>query len=183
MEVLRCPGCGGPKILPAQVLSGEGNAIFLYPAGASSVRWDLGVALSGGFHCCLNCGLVWNRLNPEQIQEFLGNHGTELGKQYLETVLKGPYHDLPDDPGARQAADRATEIDALLVSWRDGAATRRYREMTGKTWDQALNDIKHWRKYPRAMKLALFGWPPEEKRQDKGREGRTHPMRDPWLDG
>ena len=110
-------------------------------------------------------------------------HGTELGKQYLETILKGPYHDLPDHLAAREAADKTAEVDELVVSWQEAAATRRYRDLTGKTWDQSIADIRKWRNHDREKKLALFGWCPNEKAPAKEPEDQVHPMRDHWLDG
>ena len=182
MEVKRCPNCAGPKTLPGRVVCGDGQGAFLSPVGAAN-GWKIGVPISAGFHCCLGCGHVWSSLAPEQVLRFIGAHGTDLGKQYLETVLKGPYHDLPDHPGAREAADRAAEIDELVVSWQDAAATRRYRDLTGKTWDQSIADIRRWRDHDRAKKLALFGWCPDEKADGKEPEFEGHPLRDRWLDG
>jgi len=183
MKFKCCPNCAGSKILPCRVLSGEGQSVFLSPAGMGAVRWNLGVPVSSGFHCCLCCGHVWSRLEPDQVLTFIGAHGTELGKQYLETIQKGPYHDLPDHPAAREAADKAAEVDALVVSCQVAAARRRYRELTGKTWDQAIDDIRHWRQADRTKKLALFGWCPKEKADAEEHETHGHPMRDRWLDG
>ncbi len=139
--------------------------------------------MSSDFHCCLCCGHVWGRLRPEELRAFLGLNASELGKQHFETILDGPYHDLPDQPAAHEAADKVAEIDALMVTGKDAGATRRYRELTGTTWDQAIAGISAWRYHDRAKKLALFGWPPKEKTPAEGTEPEGHPMRDRWLDG
>jgi hypothetical protein len=183
MDATPCPNCGGPAFLPGRVVAVEGQSVFFSPAGTRAVGWNVGIPVSAGFQCCLRCGHLWSRLAPEQVKTFIGLRGTELGKQYLETLLEGPYHDLPDDPAAREAADKAAEIDALVVSCQEGAATRRFRELTGKTWDQSIADLRHWRDHDRTKKLALFGWRPKEKAEAKGHETQGHPMRDRWLDG
>lgn len=186
MEVESCPNCASAKTLPGHLHSGGGGGAFLTPliltpVGAGIQR--IGVTVSSGFHCCLSCGRVWGRLNPDQVQAFIGTHGTKLGKQCLETLLKGPYHDLPDHPAAREAAEHVAEIDALMVAGQKGVATRRYRDLTGKTWDEAIADMLHWSARERAEKLALFGWCPKEKPDDKHGQPVSHPMRDRWLDG
>ena len=170
--------------MPGQMFAAEGTYVTFGPAGGMN-PWRRGIPLSPGFHCCLSCGHAWTRLEPNQVQAFIGVNGNKLGQQHLDTILKGPHHDLPDDPAAREAAEKVAEIDALLVWTKDGEATRRYRELTGKTWDQALLDIRRWRRHDRATKLEFFGWPPPEKEKpvDKDLETAGHPMRDPWLDG
>ena len=107
----------------------------------------------------------------------------KLGKQYLETIIKGPYRDLPDFPEARQAAEKVAEIDALVASGRDVDARRRYRDLTGTTWDHALASINGWRALDRPKKLAVFGWCPKDRGPGDERETPVHPMRDRWLDG
>jgi hypothetical protein len=131
----------------------------------------------------LSCGHVWTRLQPDELRAFIGLSGTELGKQHFETILHGPYHDLPNVPAAHGAADKVAELDALVASGKDAEATRRYRDLSGMTWDQAIAGIWGWRYQERAKKLALFGWPPKEKTPTDEAEAEGHPMRDRWLDG
>ena len=179
MEGVSCPNCSGSKTLPGQLYYGESQGVVFCPAG---IRGFLGVPVFSGFCCCLDCGHVWSRLAPDQLEGLIGAHGTELAKQYLKTVHLGPFHDLPDHPAAREAALKAAEIDELVVKGRDGAATRRYRELTGKTWDQSIAQIGRWRHLVRTAKLALFGWSPKRK-ADKEDRTQAHPMGDRWLDG
>ena len=62
----------------------------------------------------------------------------------LETSISGPYHDLPDIPEARQAGDCVVEIDALVLAGNGLEAFRRFRQLTGKTWDEAHATIPTW---------------------------------------
>jgi hypothetical protein len=183
MEAERCPNCGESKTLLGRATTSEGGGVLIVPAATNAFRWPLGVPLSSGCRICLSCGHVWARLEPDQIVAFIGANGTELGKQYLEMIRKGPYRELPDFPEARAAAEGVAEIDALMVSGKEGEATRRYRELTGTTWDQAILAVRHWRDHVRAKKLALLGWCPKEKTPAEDLKAQGHPMRDRWLDG
>jgi hypothetical protein len=186
MEVERCPNCGESKTLPASLFAGvDRPAVSMYPAGmiVPLSATTLGVPIPHGFHCCLCCGHVWSRLSTDALEALLGGRATKLGRQYLQIVRKGPYHDVPDDSAAHEAADATAEIDQLLVLGKDAAATRRYRDRSGRTWDEAIEAVRRWRSLGRPEKLKLFGWPPEEKQPVKDPGVRTHPMSDPWLDG
>jgi hypothetical protein len=183
MEAECCPNCRGSKILPGRVNShAEVAPTWLVPAVANSIRWNIGIALSPAFHCCLSCGHVWTRLNPDQLRAFVGLNGTKLSKQYLEILDKGPYHDLPDLPAAREAADKVAELDALLIAVKDQEATRRFRELTGTTWDRAIAIVRKWRNYERETKLTLVGWHTKKKAESDEPAIAVHPMLDPWLD-
>ncbi len=87
MEVERCPNCAGSKILAGRVTyHTEAANIGFVPGGTHAVLWNPGVPLFGGFHCCVSCGHVWTTLNPDQLRRFVGTNGTNLGKQYFETL-------------------------------------------------------------------------------------------------
>jgi hypothetical protein len=122
-------------------------------------------------------------LAPERLRVFIKRYGTELAKQHLESLVAGPYHGVPDDLEARAAAEGVAEVDALVLAERQGEATRRYRELTGTTWDQAVDVIHGWHNLERAKKLALCGWCPKDSPQAKDSEVRDHPMLDHRLDG
>jgi hypothetical protein len=179
MEAERCPNCGDSKCFPVVARTSEGGYVTFAPMGTSAFP---GVSLASSL-CCLTCGHVWARLDPDQVRSAIGVHGSKLAKQYLKLIVDGPYHDLPEDPAAREAADRVFEIDGFMILFKDRDATRRYRDLTGKTWDQAIADIKRWHQLDRAEKLALLGWCPKEKTEAKEDEALAHPMRDRWLDG
>jgi hypothetical protein len=155
----------------------------MVPAGTKAFLGTLGVSLSSHFRICLSCGLVWATLELEQVLAFIGANGTELGKQYIEMIRDGPNRGLPDLPEARAAAERVAEIDGLVISGKRREATRRYRELTGTTWDQAILAIRGWRNHERAKKLAFFGWCLKEKTPAVERETPAHPMHDVLLDG
>jgi hypothetical protein len=120
---------------------------------------------------------------PDQLRAAIKTNGRELAKQYFESLASGPYHDLPDIPEARQAADGVAEIDALIWSGKVLDATRRYHELTNRTWDEVHATIPRWADLTRARKLALFGWHPKGKLDDDDAELPKHPMRDRELDG
>jgi hypothetical protein len=109
--------------------------------------------------------------------------GTELVRQQLEDLEHGLHHDLPDSTVARLAADKAREIDSLVLNDKQVDAIRRFHELTEYTWDQCLETMRGWRDLTRAKKLALFGWAPKGKLQTTDVETPDHPMRDRWLDG
>jgi hypothetical protein len=62
-------------------------------------------------------------------------------------------------------------------------AVRRFRQLTGKTWDEAHATIPTWFDLKRARKLAFFGWNPKGKLDVDDSALREHPMRGRLLDG
>jgi hypothetical protein len=139
--------------------------------------------LGYGFLACSACGHVWTTLAPDKLRDFIQTYGTELIRQHLRTLEAGPNHDLPDTPEAREAGIRVAEIDALLLAGRQPEATRRYRQLTATTWDQAIDALRGWADLKRAEKLARFDWCPKDKSLADDQEGLDHPMRDRQLDG
>jgi len=95
----------------------------------------------------------------------------------------GPDHGVPDIPEAREAAERVSELDALVLVRQQGPATRWYREWTGCTWHNAHEVLGQWRRLKRAQKLALLGWAPNEPLTAEKTDPAQHPMRDRLLDG
>lgn len=187
MSSERCPQCSGTQVLLNCAFKGQGDyGVRFVPTGVLTTPWDLGAFASSdftGFRLCLSCGHLWSRLNPGRVRTLIATHGTKLGKQYLETVLNGPDHDLPDVPEARAAAEGVAQIDVLLIGHKTPEATRRLRELTGMTWDQAIAAVLGWSDYDRAKKLALLGWEPKEKANDGAAANQADPMRDRWIDG
>ncbi len=128
------------------------------------VHWEEGIALHDGqVHCCTSCGLTWTNLEADKVRELVEAYGD----------------DLASSPAARAASGGVAEIDALAPS----EATRRYRELTHVTWDEAINAVRDWHLLTRAEKLARFGWRPKQVPRTQESNALDHPMRDHWLDG
>ena len=183
MDATRCPICKGSAFIPGYVGAGQGNVATMFvPNGMQALRSQVGVGLSSGFFSCLSCGYVWTRLAPDQLRQFIRTNGDELVKQCLDFLEHGPDHDLPDVPKARLAGLGVAEIDGLVLAGHLPAATRRLRELTGRTWDEAVNAMRVWRALKRAQ-LRVMGWVSKRPFEEAGSKAAEHPMRDPWLDG
>jgi len=102
-------------------------------------------------------------MEPTRLRRFLQVH--ELGRQYLDELERGPYRDLPDVDLAREIGDHVAELDAIARNSIAGKVVRRYRELRGVTWDQALKDASDWAELTRPEKLALFGWIPKKAKE------------------
>jgi hypothetical protein len=147
------------------------------------MRLNIGVALPAEYLACASCGLVWTSTVPAEIRSFIEKYGTEVGRQHFKSLELGPDHGVPDVPEARQAAERASEIDALVLVGQRGPATRWYRQWTGGTWHDAQEALRSWHRLKRAQKLALLGWAPKEPKKAEKTQQARHPMRDELLDG
>jgi hypothetical protein len=186
MDAERCPKCNAFTVVAGHVTPGLGEMrdthFCFVPIGTRPLRWKTGVVLRNAFLACSSCGHFWTSLAPNELRDFIEDYGRELAKQHLES-LEAERHGLPDCPKAREAGRRVATIDALMLADKQPEATRRYRQLTGTTWDQAIDTICHWRDLKRPQKLALFGWYPKDPPQadDSGMSG--HPMRDALLDG
>jgi hypothetical protein len=178
MNPRRCPSCGESNAYPGRILL---PAEFR-PDGyfAPNTTKSLGIRLSS-FACC-SCGHVWSSIGPGELKSSVQIHGREVAKQHLASMTAGPHHDLPDTPEAHRAADAVAEIDSLVVSGSLNA-TRRYHELSGRTWDQTHADVAGWMDMTRAAKLALFGWRSKDLILEELAQLRDHPMRDRELDG
>jgi hypothetical protein len=185
MEAQSCPKCAGTSVMAGSVVnpSEVGGPLCFVPPGCPVFRLQIGVAFAGPFHYCLSCGHLWTDLAPEKLRSFIERFGGKLARDNYDRLVSGPYRGLPDDPEAHEAADQVAEIDSLVLAGKDGEATRRYRDLTGATWDQAVNLIRGWHDLERARKLALCGWGPKDPPRFEKSEMREHPMLDRWLDG
>jgi hypothetical protein len=183
-DAARCPACGRSKLIEGQVVSAsETTSLVFVPPGARLIRWMSGVPLPNVFQYCLECGHLASRLAPEAVRTFLREYGTPLATEHLDALIAGPEHDVPDVPEARAAARGVAEINALIVDNRQPEATRRYRDLTGTTWDQAIDAIRHWRERTRPERLAMLGWMPVDKTPPEPSDAGQHPLHDPELDG
>jgi hypothetical protein len=179
VEAGRCQSCGESTLVLGHPVGGEGSQVFGFSPAATHASVKLRVA----FHACTSCGHVWAMVAPDELRIAIERHGRELIKQQLESSVDGPYHDLPDIPEARKAADGVAEIDALILTGHGLEAVRRFRQLTGKTWDEVHATIPNWFDLKRTRKLAFFGWNPKGKLDEDDFGVREHPMRDRLLDG
>jgi hypothetical protein len=180
MPANRCPNCGEATVVPGRLVASEGTGIVGFAPAFTRSQVTLPIA----FQACSACGNVWSSVAPEELRNAIETRGREVVKQHLASGRSGPYHDLPDIPEAKQAADAVTEIDALFLAGDGLVATRRYRQLTGKTWDEVHAVMSKWADLARADKLAIFGWHPKGKPAvEKNAEPRGHPMHDRLLDG
>ena len=73
-----CPKCGGTNVSRGKVLpSGHGISAEFRPEGARSfvLSFKDGVDLSSNpSFACLDCGLVWDYLRPEELKEFISKY-------------------------------------------------------------------------------------------------------------
>jgi hypothetical protein len=178
MEAKRCPVCNTSRVLAGSIKGGESSLTFV-PTGIPGSLFETGVPLI--WHVCLACGYAWGSVTPQALRHFVEVRGGELLKQHIERLDKGVGHDLPDFLKSHQADEHVAEIDELVLAGKRAEATRRYRELSRATWDQAIETMQGWRNLKRDQKLALFGWPPEEKRPVPTSVS-DHPMVDPWID-
>jgi hypothetical protein len=179
MEVCRCKVCGNPSLVPGHLLGAEGSQVVGFAPAATYSH----VRLRAACRACFTCGHVELSVAPGELRNSIELHGKELVKQYFRSIDAGTYHDLPDIPEARRAADGVAEIDSLILSGNELEAKRRYRQLAGKTWDEVNAMIPTWVDLTRARKLALFGWRPKGKLDaEEDSEQREHPMHDRLLD-
>jgi hypothetical protein len=182
MEAGRCPSCNAATVIPGYLSSGaEWQANCFVPFGIRG-----GVALRRGKHGflgCWSCGHVSLSVAPEELRAHIASSGNELINQHIKRIEVGPYHDLPDHSEARKAADGVIRIDFLVMEGKQPEATRLFRELTGKTWDEAIDNLRDWHDRKREEKLAFFGWCPKNTSKPDPSEAPGHPMHDRLLDG
>jgi hypothetical protein len=164
MEAVCCPRCSASTVIAGSLGGWRGIKPRFVPLNTRLVHWDEGIALHvGELHCCSSCGLTWTSLEADKVRELVEAYGD----------------DLAVSPAACAALSGVAEIDALAQA----EATRRYRELTHATWDEAINAVRDWHLLNRAEKLARFGWHPKKAPQAHQSNPLDHPMRDHWLDG
>jgi hypothetical protein len=157
MEAPSCPACGKSTVVSGGIVSGgEGGGLRFAPHNCRVWRLVSGVNLLSSFQACMSCGHAWTMLDPTKLRGFIEEYGEELAQQELEEFDGGRYRGLPDTDLAREVADKVAEIDTLVRCGH--GAIRRYRELKGVTWDQAIKQAGGWADLSREEKLALFGW-------------------------
>ena len=73
-----CPNCDSPNVAQGELVpSGRGMSVVFRPEGTHFFNLSLwgGVTLwSSSSYACLECGLVWSRLQPNELKEFISKH-------------------------------------------------------------------------------------------------------------
>jgi hypothetical protein len=95
MDGESCPCCGG-----AATVAGSTSPVDDVPCFRPFLRRNLrywfhhfnghtGVEVREGFRACLSCGLVWGRLPPDRLREFMVNEkvGSPLKPEAVEADL------------------------------------------------------------------------------------------------
>jgi hypothetical protein len=180
VEAKSCPMCKGSVILAGSAMAGFATPLSFVPHGMRPSLSEQGVPMT--WVACLSCGHTWLQVAPQDLRACIASRGTELLKQRLARLDRGPHHDLPDLAGAIQADEWVAEIDELIMAGKQVEATRRYHELSGKTWDETLETMREWRDLKLAGKLSLFLQPAQEKPAPGAKDVADHPMADRWLD-
>src|SRR5512137_707478 len=81
-----CPKCGSSNVTPGRLSPvGRGASVMFEPEGTQShfLRFLDGVVLSSESSCaCLDCGLVWDYLRPDELKEFISENCRRSGEQH-----------------------------------------------------------------------------------------------------
>jgi hypothetical protein len=92
----KCPRCGSPRIAHGHLDAGEhGPAGFNPVAVKDSVLPAFRhVPYVNDKECaCIDCGLAWNEISPEDLMKLLSKYASEADRQRLTTDHKPPPHD------------------------------------------------------------------------------------------
>jgi hypothetical protein len=80
-----CPKCGSNNVSRGKLSPvGRGTSIMFEPEGKRFFSWSLwgGVDVSSDPSCaCLDCGLVWEYLRPDELKEFISKHCSRSDQQ------------------------------------------------------------------------------------------------------
>jgi hypothetical protein len=86
-----CPKCGSTNVSRGKLSPvGRGTSIMFEPEGKRSFSWSLwgGVDVCSDPSCaCLDCGLVWEYLRPDELKEFISKHCAGSDKQEAYALL------------------------------------------------------------------------------------------------
>lgn len=95
-ETEKCPQCGSDKVTKGRILGGI-SSIYFRPSGLRFWTIKAAVPMIGankssdeffppGARACVNCGLLWSRVNPALLGRVLREGGTEeTRKRFGET--------------------------------------------------------------------------------------------------
>ena len=81
-----CPNCGSSNVTPGRLMPvGRGASVMFEPEGTQFhiFRFLGGVVLSSeSSWACLDCGLVWDYLRPDELKEFISENCRRSGEQH-----------------------------------------------------------------------------------------------------
>ena len=99
-----CPKCGSSNVTPGRLLPvGRGFSVMFEPEGTRASFFSGGVDLtSDRSSACLDCGLVWDYLRPDDLKEFIAKHcaGSEKEDAYALLSEGGRLESQGDTAGA-----------------------------------------------------------------------------------
>lgn len=83
-----CPDCGSLRVVAGRCLgqADYGLGQVFRPSGLKLFKLSLtssDVPASGRFQTCLDCGLLWNRLDPNKVKKTIQALGKDATKQKL----------------------------------------------------------------------------------------------------
>lgn len=84
-----CPACASTRCVPGRLLlsgTDDGWVTRFYPKGLRFLTLKKAVSLINGqsFSACLECGHVWNKLDPVELRALLEKNGDSSAKEILE---------------------------------------------------------------------------------------------------
>lgn len=83
-----CPDCGSVRVVAGRCLgqADYGFGHVFRPRGLKLLKLSLtssDVPMSGNFRTCLDCGLLWNRLDPNKVKKTIQALGKDTTKRKL----------------------------------------------------------------------------------------------------
>jgi hypothetical protein len=86
-----CPKCGSSNVTPGKLMPvGRGASVMFKPEGTQYhiLRFLGGVVLSSDSSlACLDCGLIWDYLRPDELKEFISEKCRRSGEHSDAYVL------------------------------------------------------------------------------------------------
>jgi hypothetical protein len=174
-----CPKCQSPNLIGGIVRGSGLKADDFLPNSAGCAEPEAGLPLDKPFRCCTLCGLIWSRVDREEVLAFVKRRTEAAAQLRAEHIAR----QLAEASGEELALVKISEIESQ-IAWgvEDGSAVRRFRELTGGTWDQAIRAINRWPDLTLKEKMAHFGWAPVEKIKVSLKANQVHPLHDFELD-
>jgi hypothetical protein len=99
VEPDRCPDCGSRVFEVGRLTANEFSGILLKftPSWRRfvSFRWNKGVTVWGRFYSCPSCGLVWSRIDPQELRRYNERYAPPEAKLALARFSKPQRADDP----------------------------------------------------------------------------------------
>ena len=137
---------------------------WFIPARTRFFRWAMGVSFTRGFAACLSCGHVWGAVDPAALRSFVAQYcdevvppaDDEVDRRLADLAAKAMEH-LPDTKAGREIAAILAALDRLVSSGKAADLPKRYRALTGATWEEAARVTREWQYRTREEKLQRLG--------------------------